>query len=312
MTMTNLHFTTELRQQLSQGERLISRVFAVLLRKWQANERRWVVVSHSQIADELGCSAGNLPEIMRRLEQAGLIAREIWRNKWRRIRVLRLPEVPSAQAALIDQSGFEQLMLPMELPPEAPVAHQDAVEAQVEASEEPIDRSALHIRKNSFLSKEEEGAPARALSQPSRVAQPQTQQLDQEIYAWLMQDPRMYEPTARQIAARPIGTLRDLTNDYEQAEKMQARGEIHAPRWFLVKRWATGQRVPATPDQEEQHGTRPTIQQRPTPNVRRGTAAPADRTPDRGAPASSTARPTGGAAPANFQRTTFRAPSTNW
>lgn len=310
MTMTNPYFTIEERQPPSQP--LIERVFAILVRKWQANERGWVYVSHSQLADELGCSAGNLPGIMRKLEGLGRIIRETWRNKWRRIKVVQPAESHIDQsAALIDQSDYAQLMLPMELPPEVAPAHQDAVEARSEADETPIDRFPLHVRKNLLSKEEEDSAPARASIQSTRVAQPQPQlQLDQGIYNWLMQHPRMDEPTARQIAARPAGTLADLTDDYKQAEKMKARGEINSPRWFLVWRWKYGQRVPTTPNQEEQHGT--AIQQRPTPNVRRGGAAPAGGTSGRAAPAEAPTRPASSNTPANFQRTTFRAPSTNW
>jgi hypothetical protein len=180
-------------------------------------------VGHRALATAIGCSASRIPALMQRLEDAGWITRDPWKNGYL---IDVSPLIDQPPSPLIDQGMPGVIDQP---PPESQSPQQDA----------PNERDRRHSRNAAY----------KVLDHESR-----SQEAPTPLFERLIAQPNMSRSLAMKIARTPIGTLADFLHDLRIAQMIS---DIRTPFWFTVAKWRDGQRVEAPEERPDERANQP-------------------------------------------------------
>jgi hypothetical protein len=186
-------------------------------------------IGHRALAAAIGCSASRIPALMQRLEDAGSIIRQPFKNAY-------LIDV----APLIDQ-------------PQAPDRSAPAPSTPTLIDQPPVDLDPPHSNAPDQQDNRDRVKTGCMVDLDSKSQEKES--VRSPLFDRLMAQPDMSRGLARKIAKHPIGTLADFQRDLQLAESIAG---IHSPFFFTVARWRDGQRVVAPEEPRHEQATRST------------------------------------------------------
>jgi len=200
----------------------IDRLCAELRRRAESLGTTMLQIGHRALATAIGCSASRIPALMQRLEDAGSIIRQPFKNGYV-IDVHPLIDQPPTP----DRSALADDRTPLiDQPPPDPAL------AQSNAPDRPATRNRI---KNGCMDDHDSKT-----QEKESVRSP--------LFERLMQQPGMARSLALRIVKCPIGNVADFLHDLQVAQSIAG---IYSPFFFTVARWRDGQRVVAP--EEPQH-----------------------------------------------------------